>query len=292
MELLNEKRCKAVSRRTCGGFSLAELLIVMGIIILFIALAIPAVNAITGTRSIANAENNLSALLSRAREEAVGVQEVRGVLFYLDPATDGIAGVLVRAADNQNQNLPGVVFLDAVPSRDFLALPKGIRLQSIFDGYSMNPDNPNPNHYLGFNNQLLNNQDAGYPVKYGGVILFDQSGRVIVRRYGFQLTSINNTPSALADVLHVTAPIGFFNPMSQNQIFPLSQIGFVLFDKKTFLATRDPSGNAYDDGDSGLDRTTPETGQDTTSLFEESWIDQNATPVLVNRYTGTLIRGE
>ena len=33
-------------------------------------------------------------------------------------------------------------------------------------------------------------------------------------------------------------------------------------------------------------------GYDDDEAREERWLDQNATPVLINRYNGTLIRGE
>ena len=88
--------------RRAAGFTLTEILVVIGIIVLFIALAIPAFSAISGTRSIAGAENNLSALLVRAREEAIAQADTadpsyRGVMFYIDPATDTVTGMIVRS---------------------------------------------------------------------------------------------------------------------------------------------------------------------------------------------------
>src|SRR5262245_47771689 len=66
-----------------SAFSLTEILIVIALIVLLLALALPAFNFITGGRSIDGAMNGMSAFLARARTEAVGVQEMRGVMFYI-----------------------------------------------------------------------------------------------------------------------------------------------------------------------------------------------------------------
>jgi Tfp pilus assembly protein FimT len=239
--------------------------------VLFIVLAVPAISAITGTRSVAAAENNLSALLARAREEAVGVQEIRGVMFYIDPATDGVVGIIVRA-DSQNAN--GVWLLDAVPGRDSLALPRGIRLQTMYDGRR----NGNNEHYLGYNPLTGTATDPAYPsaVKDGGVILFDQHGRLVVVPYGFLFAKSGFPQSALAEIFHLASPTA--NSFVLNPA-PFSQMGAVLFDKKIFV------DKGFVDDDAYLGGTGDEAGK-------EQWLDANGTAVLVNRYTGTLIRGE
>ena len=66
-----------------------------------------------------------------------------------------------------------------------------------------------------------------------------------------------------------------------SSIPPKSQLAVVLFDQKDFLAHTDSSGNAFSD----LDNQPNETAK-------ENWIDGASTPLLVNRFTGTLIRGE
>ncbi len=85
-----------ISRPRRRGFSLTEILIVIAIIVLMLALALPAFNFISGGRSIDGAQNTLSALLARARTEAVGVQEIRGVLFYYDENADRVMAALVK----------------------------------------------------------------------------------------------------------------------------------------------------------------------------------------------------
>src|SRR5438067_5828587 len=78
------------------GFSLTEILIVIALIVLMLALALPAFNFISGGKSIDGAMNQISAFLSRARTEAVGLQEVRGVMFYIDPKTNREIMTLVK----------------------------------------------------------------------------------------------------------------------------------------------------------------------------------------------------
>src|SRR5262245_28845348 len=69
------------------AFSVTELLIVIGILVLVLALAVPAFNFITGSRSVETAGNNIASMLARARAEAMGFQQMRGVFFYIDVTT-------------------------------------------------------------------------------------------------------------------------------------------------------------------------------------------------------------
>jgi hypothetical protein len=68
-----------------------------------------------------------------------------------------------------------------------------------------------------------------------------------------------------------------------------SNFGFVLFDQESFRnlfgTPQDPDGDRDPQVESG-GRITP------AEQKEEAWLDANAVPVLINRYNGTLIRGE
>jgi hypothetical protein len=70
-----------------------------------------------------------------------------------------------------------------------------------------------------------------------------------------------------------------------------TQFGLVLFDRPTFedrfgeAAQADSLVAGYDVGD---DRSTDAIDE----YAEERWLDDNAVPLLVNRYNGTLVRGE
>src|SRR5436305_737622 len=82
----NATRCAA--HRFRSAFTLTEILIVLGIIVLMLAIAVPALNIIRGNRSVDSAVNQVSALLGRARSEAIGLQITTGVMFFRDPRTD------------------------------------------------------------------------------------------------------------------------------------------------------------------------------------------------------------
>src|SRR5438105_4962302 len=67
-----------------SGFTVIELLVVVGIIVLVLALAMPALNIINGTKSIDMAQNQVAVVLAQARNEAIGLQQPRGVFFAYD----------------------------------------------------------------------------------------------------------------------------------------------------------------------------------------------------------------
>src|SRR5215218_4268137 len=77
-----------------SAFTLTEILIVIALIVLVIALAVPAFSFITGSRSVDAGENLVSAMLSRARAEAVRNHQVAGVAFFRDPNSDRSAMAL------------------------------------------------------------------------------------------------------------------------------------------------------------------------------------------------------
>lgn len=246
------------------AFTLTEMIVVIAIIVLMLLLAIPAIRAITGTRSIAAAENQLSAVMGRARQDALALQDYRGVLFYLDPATDRVVCALVRNIPQPNPPASPQVYLDVTPNRDFLVLPPGIGVQAISDGtLSANND-----RYIHFNQYSTN---GNY---YGGVILFDANGRLVQRTYGFVLTDSNGNVSGMSTVLGAS-------PSGNNQTYipspiPSSQFGFVAYDRESFhnLGYTDIAENSG------------------TEVAAQQWLDTNSTPFVINRFNATLIKGE
>ena len=86
-------RTNNLSRR---GFTLTELLVVIGAIVLMIALAVPLFNVMSGSGSIEGGQNMASAMLQRARARAIAMQERRGVLFFEDQVTRKTGMLLVK----------------------------------------------------------------------------------------------------------------------------------------------------------------------------------------------------
>jgi prepilin-type N-terminal cleavage/methylation domain-containing protein len=270
------------------AFTLTEVLIVIAIIVLMLALALPAFNFITGGKSVDAAYNTIGAMLARARTEAVGLQEIRGVMFYIDPKTQRQTMALVQATPAKTTDDANVdVYLGMGTDADHLVLPKGVGIQVVNDG-SLDPNQLD--RYFGFN--------AGPgPVLIGGVILFDGFGRLTSQHYGFRMTdatTASGAPSQMAKFLlnELSDPspppaADFFQPLKTvagGIPVPGSAVGFVLFDNEIPL---NKFGTTYTDDSNFTNSVT--TGSEQA---EEKWFDDNATPVLINRYNGTLVKGD
>lgn len=284
---------------TARGFTLVEMLVVMGIIILAITMAIPTIRYLTGAKSEQSAENAVAATLAAARADAIGTQQPGGVLFLIDETTNRV--VMREVMQTIEPGDPaGITYIDLVPNRDPVPLPTGIVALTIKDTYFPSGEaDPFPNYrYLGFNNNAAaagaytgsTTTDLGL---IGGVILFDGYGNLSVVQYGFRysiggiLTGLgnaivtpgaNNTPPSGMPVLWPTSA------SSSNALYLRSQIGLVLPDRETYENQQrqiPSSGATTFDGN-------PTTGEATL----DSWLDTNTTPILIDRYNGTLIRAE
>jgi type II secretory pathway pseudopilin PulG len=288
------------------AFTLTEILIVIGIIVLLIALAVPAFSIITGGKSIEGATNQISAMLGRARAQAIGLQKPTGILFFIEPRSARVNVAIVVATDgppsigttNQIGDPLPSVWLDLADDADFVALPPGVSTQTICDGPISNATPPvrAGDGYLGFGTRGMtptgNGNDANVgatPIpgaRFGGVILFDGAGRIICTRYGFKCVNAANQQSRIGGLLKPTGNLVDMIPGNKNNIIR-SQLGFVMFERDPF------NTQGYTEDDAATQGTTYGTvAQPGTEAAEEDWLDKNATPVLINRYAGTLVKGE
>jgi len=309
-------------KTSASAFTLIELLVVIAIIVIMLALAVPAFNYLTGSRSIDAAQNTLGAMLGRARAEAIGLQETRGVMFFADAGSGRISAALVRqtTAPVGNASLAGDfihdfvagagddidVYLDLVSDAEFVPLPPGISIQTV-DDCSFTGTLRATDGYIGFNtlgrrgtSDTVLGADVISGPKIGGVLLFDGAGKLTSVRYAFRTRSMTagaiatemgkflfdgtgNAPEGTADFIPVTRlTAASFQPVR-------SSFGFVLFDNAAF------SSQGYTLNDPQIE-TPPSPGSyiagTPTERDEETWIDQNASAVLINRYNGTLLRTE
>jgi type II secretory pathway pseudopilin PulG len=296
-----------------AGFTLTELVVVIGLIVLFVTIAIPAFSIITGGRSIDSAQNQVSAILGRARADAVGLQEERGVFFYQETPGGRYYAAIVRARSDVSQNTTPVA-LDLLPDREQLALPTGVGVQTILNANINASGQRTTDGYLGANYRI---QGWGptYPaptgtataVGFGGVILFDANGRLENKPYLFvisepdanlkpQWTQLGRLLMGIADNDTSTKPTGApqyigtsrtpTGPMTELQY---SQVGFTLFDETVFNSSGFTDADPAVDGGATAYAPPPSASPEAA---EELWIDANSTPFLVNRYNGTLMRGE
>jgi type II secretory pathway pseudopilin PulG len=333
-------RSSFIVHRSLPAFTLTELLIVIGIIVLFVTLALPAFNLISGGKSVAGAENELSALLARARNEAMGVQDYRGLAIYRDATTDRYGAAIVSfatysgwsgtasypqfsyvtyatgSAPNQIThyyvcNVPilapssgtnplptagapwfecGPNAVDQTSDSDLQPLPTGVGVQVI------NNCNMNGTNGLRASNGYL-------PI---GVILFNQEGVLTAVKsisfavYGHLGTSGNFSSYSIAASQGAIPLYVAANPAQGLSLS--SSFGLVVFDKQSFetsnfYASLNPAFPSQlesysSNGNNGVYQPQTTSSSGTGDGQADYWLDQNATPLLINRYNGTLIRSE
>jgi prepilin-type N-terminal cleavage/methylation domain-containing protein len=301
------------------AFTLMELLVVIGIIVLVAIIAVPSFRALTGGRSTEAAQNQISAVLARARTEALGLEEPRGVLFYRDLETQRVGMTLVKAT-----TLDPPYALDLVEGIGPVLLPQGVGIQFIDNYLTTGAGTPPPradDGYIGFNTRvhptLTNPANAPVVVPYGGVVLFDGRGQLVTAAFRFRVRYPD--PDGTGPLTPRASELGKFlydnpalapnvtasqpelilppppSPTDTNPIFPPeSKIGFVLFDAEEFhnIHGEGRTTAANTDTDTEIAGTTGNGAYAPEERNEETWLDQNAIPLLVNRYNGTLVRSE
>jgi prepilin-type N-terminal cleavage/methylation domain-containing protein len=296
------------------GFTLTEILIVVGLIVLMLAMAVPAIRLLRGDRSIDAAENQISALLGRARSEAIANNRPTGLMFFVEARSqDRISVAEVYVTDSQSTTRD--VYVELVPDRDFLLLQPGVGVQ-VVDDCQMKGPLRNDDGYIGYNvTASYGSTSAPTFTPYGGVILFDEQGRLMSRTFGFRINVQNGTTFTATDMGKLLYGLDYLGAGSNYAGIPpgsvpsstfvdpgaagpsaiavRSQFGIVLYDNETFMNQFGGLGAGYADAQlSGYVYTAaPPTGNG-KEIDEEQWLDTNATPLLINRYNGTLMRGE
>ena len=317
------------------AFTLTEILIVIGIIVLFITLALPAFNLIGGSKSIAGAENEIGALLGEVRSQAVGVQDYRGLAIYRDAVSDRYCGAVVSAVTWSGY--PSVAPFPGYPQYSYVtynghnwvavqAVPGSSTTPSPYApgtapaGYwspcdsspssttmDITPDSDVQTFPAGVGVQVINNcavtgstrQSNGYlPI---GIILFNGEGLLKLNNVSIAVNGHLGTIGAFAAYSLQTNPnqgaIPYYNPTATPQGLPLSSsFGLVAYDKQSFdtqnfyssLSPQFPT-QLTSTSINGLNGKYNSTTADGAA---DTWLDTNATPLLINRYNGTLIRSE
>jgi prepilin-type N-terminal cleavage/methylation domain-containing protein len=290
----------ALSNLSPRAFTLVEMLVVITVIVLAMTLAIPAIRSLTGSRSQESAQNTLTAVLGTARADAMALQRIEGIMFFLDTTSDRIkcAEVMETSFNPLTDAQLGeqVVYLDLVPDRDPLLLPAGIWLWTIKDAKKVPFQDPFDTYrYLGFNSYFgattadgssLNPPLTNIP---GGVILFDSTGRLTSRRYGFRNAKVSGSspPSLLGLSLYEGVPnndkqsLQDWPSAAASNFYIDSQIGICLFDRETFLAQTSSGSQNF---------TANNLAANAVAI--NKWLDANTTPMFVNRYDATLMRAE
>ena len=294
------------------AFTLTELLVVMGLIVLLITISVPAFRFLTGNRSVEGATNVLSAMLGRARADTIGLQEVdgvrlyRGVALYRDAVTQRVAGAFVesRVFKEWLAGTPTVSQIhklndyarNVALTQFYICLQDHVDIGTIpltntlyWRQLSMTAaeySNAIANNAL-FLELVLDRDRILFPIgvdlrgaaswgvapnvtRYAtpAVILFNPYGDLAYKQYRLLDNSnlaLQASRSTIANFLQ--PPVPFYASPAPLQC--VSQIGVILFDSETFANQVFADQGATD-----------------------NWLDANAAPVMINRYNGTLVKGE
>ena len=129
---------------------------------------------------------------------------------------------------------------------------------------------------------------GGFAYLRNGMILFGGDGSLLHRKYVISVPGNNDF-----DETHLFRVMGFDKrtgppdltqqPVGAAAAFPIySQLGVVVYDEQNFRTAGGSNGDPLNDN----------AALNANESAEESWLDQNALSLLVNRYNGTLVRGE
>jgi type II secretory pathway pseudopilin PulG len=352
------------SQMTRRAFTITELLIVIGLIVLFITLAVPAFNTLRGSRSVEAAQTVITSMIDRARQEAIRTGEYRGIMIAPskdDPQRTVAVLVTRRGADfSADGGDPLDRYKPYDPSIEYtpgqrVTFPirdgrtdAGSRIYTkTFVRTAANPGvsgraptrgNPGANAFIGTADLSIPstlNPNSGpewrvvsddeldivpadrggaftllapgiglqvitqSPLRAGantfdrylraGVIMFNPLGKLDVVAYSVPAASSLGT-----DVLGATTDLIFPNPAYPANTFPadtqlLSQSGVVIYDAINY---REQAGDGAKTGDyfysyrTDGDYAVPAIANVADEVAEETWLTENALPLLINPQTG------
>lgn len=241
-----------------AAFTLTELLIVIGIMVLMLVLAIPTMSLLSGSRSIGAAQNQVNAMLAVARVGAMGAaqgaaspggigmvsasnltQQVEGVFFYIDVSTgrrmmqlvqnrsDPLAPSLNTAEASTIASNHIDVYLDCVPNTEPVALPAGVGIAFISEVCQPSSGLP-ADRYIGFNTVNNGSYNKSNGQRVTGVRTYNDPGNIYgpanggtggVRWGDVILFDTTGTPVALRWGLRVTTATYVSNTNSTHYYF-------------------------------------------------------------------------
>ncbi len=262
---------RAAPSRLRRAFTLIELMVVVGIIVLLVAIMIPALKALTKGNDISQSTNLVRSMISSARTIAISQHRRAGVVFfeetptYSAPAHPGQTAMQIIIEDflidQSMSDRSGTVttFTDYSTTREYL--PVGIKLAT-----------------LGGVSGTFNLADNSSTATQTRVILFDADGQLLLRS-GLDslcfLGPVNSTtpgsyPYAQNDwKLGAVGLATIENQMASGNA-PVSSPGFLLYSKTDFDAA-------------GLNTSA------TTDPQRSTWLLSHADVVIINSNTGTVV---
>ncbi len=188
-------------------------------------------------------------------------------------------------------NSPGFTFLvDQIPNTDVERLPVGVGTMALSDAGSIGA--------------VVNSQDRYLHV---GMMIFDANGRLVTQPFWMSQFGLVGTTSGfktraydicqaqgtrLSGASNLTGTT-LASPANSFPCTLYSSVGMVTVDAEAFAA-QGPRGDYVIDTSSAVPGVSPYGTSTTagTKASEDAWLDANGTPLLINRYNGTLLRSE
>jgi type II secretory pathway pseudopilin PulG len=181
------------NRQLIPAFTLIELMTVISIIVLVLALAVPVVSSLQGSRSVEAGYNKVSAALAHARQIALYYRSPAGVVFFQDPVSgrQQIGYVMQESVLAQNyasyatttsaSSTTDPHFIDLIPNEELVTFPQGVAVQVLNGNAQANgrilSDGTIQSTSLPIN---TSNPPIGYVDSFlrVGVVFFDEYGQL------------------------------------------------------------------------------------------------------------------
>ncbi|HTW94790.1 MAG TPA: prepilin-type N-terminal cleavage/methylation domain-containing protein [Tepidisphaeraceae bacterium] len=257
-----------------GGFTLVEMLVVIAIIVGVLAMAVPLVSTLNGSRSVEAGYNVLSSALAHARELAVANHQIAGAFVYIDATTGRSAIVFVEPTPNTAYpppyplQMPGLAIISG---EDTVYMPPSVGVRVLNNNTASGVSQPD-DRYLAT-----------------GAILFDQNGNVTYQDYN--ILSGNNLATRLG------VPETYGGP----QTYQFNSLGAaVIYDRTAYMDQTTAAGDPFTEADFSTQgwfgasapygEGNPVTTADKEN--EESWLDQNGLLVMVRAGDGALVQSK
>ena len=311
-------RTNTRTSRRPAAFTLVEMTVVLGLLALLLALAIPTLDVLKQNRSVGGASDRVDSLLGRARALAVEQQQAHGLALFFDPATERVLAAIVQSQPRPPYAGTGVgYFLGLVDDARIVELPPGVLFQEyVTVGFD---------RYFGFSRAAfqynaagsfaeINQEDDNSPLDLipGPVVMFDARGQ-IAPLVPFAYRTEFDPPAgggrgALTEMGKLLFRRDTLQPTDPRQVVPAriytdgeprqTALALAAFDAPNYLAeVRRATDGAVDNLTVALNDTPVADGVslsiDTAAeQQEERWLDDNALPMVINRYNGTILEAE
>lgn len=197
------------------AFTLTELLVVLGIIILIAIAAVPSFNYITGSRSIEAAQNAVAAALSRARQSAIYQGQPIGLAIWKDTTT----GLYTLGLVQFDTTPSGTTNIDLSPDQDLTTLQPGVGAQGLVGEGGVTAT------YSAIDADLSAAGNQPTPA----VIFFNANGQLVSLNY--TIATMSNGSATIANQLYTHSGL-----TETSTPTPQSQIALILYDRRTYDA--------------------------------------------------------